>query len=56
MKMMLSDFIEKLKIVSKEGNYPKTIGLIGMLKQNLEERGDIEIDVDHMCRHLGIKF
>ena len=55
MKMMLSDFIVKLKIVSREGNNPKTTTLIGMLNQNLTERGDIEIDIDHMCKHFGIK-
>ncbi len=55
MKMMLSEFIEKLKIVSREGNNPKTTSIIEMLKQNLIERGDIEIDIDHMCKHFGIK-
>lgn len=56
MKMMLSDFITKLEIISRGGNYQKTTTLIGILKQNLAERGDIEIDLDHMCKHFGIKI
>jgi hypothetical protein len=56
MKMMLSDFIVKLKIVSKEGNNPKTTEIVKMLDQYLIQQGDIEIDLDHMCNHFGIKI
>ena len=56
MKMMLSDFIVKLEIVNKEGNNPKTTEIIKMLDQYLIQQGDIEIDLDHMCNHFGIKI
>jgi hypothetical protein len=56
MKMMLSKFITKLEQIAKDGKHPKTTQLVGMLKQNLEEKGDIEMDVDDLCRYLGIKF
>jgi hypothetical protein len=56
MKMMLSEFIVKLKIVSREAESPKTEQLIEALVENLDAKGDIQIDVDHMCRHFGIKI
>ena len=56
MKMMLSEFIVKLKIVSREAESPKTEQLIEALVENLNAKGDIQIDVDHMCRHFGIKI
>ena len=56
MKMMLSEFIEKLKIVSREAKSPKTEQLIEALAENLDAKGDIQIDVDHMCRHFGIQI
>jgi hypothetical protein len=56
MKMMLSKFIVKLERIAKDGKHPKTTQLIGMLKQNLNEKGDIEIDVDALCNHLGLEF
>ena len=56
MKMMLSEFIVKLKIVSREAKSPKTEQLIEALAENLDAKGDIQIDVDHMCRHFGIKI
>jgi len=56
MKMMLSEFIVKLKIVSREAKSPKTEQLIEALVENLAAKGDIKIDVDHMCRHFGIKI
>ena len=56
MKMMLSEFIEKLKIVSREAKSPKTEQLIEALVENLDAKGDIQIDVDHMCRHFGIQI
>jgi hypothetical protein len=56
MKMMLSEFIEKLKIVSREAKSPKTEQLIEALAENLDAKGDMQIDVDHMCRHFGIQI
>ena len=56
MKMMLSEFIVKLKIVSKETKSPKTEQLIEALAENLAAKGDFQIDIDHMCRHFGIKI
>ena len=56
MKMMLSEFIEKLKIVSREAKSPKTEQLIEALAENLDAKGDMQIDVDHMCRHFGIRI
>lgn len=56
MKMMLSEFIKKLEIISNDGKHPQTKTLIGMLKQNLTEHGDIEFDIDDLCEHLGMKF
>jgi len=56
MKMMLSEFITKLEIVSNERFNPKVIQIISMLKINLMERGDIELDIDHMCKHFGIEI
>ena len=56
MKMMLSKFIVKLERIAEDGKHPKTTQLIGMLKQNLNEKGDIEIDVDALCKHLGLEF
>ena len=52
MKMMLSEFIVKLKIVSREVKSPKTDQLVAALEENLNAKGDIQIDVDHMCRHF----
>lgn len=56
MKMMLSEFIKELEQIAKNGKHPKTTQLIEMLKQNLVEKGDIEIDIDGLCKHLGIKI
>ena len=56
MKMMLSEFIVKLKIVSREAKSPKTEQLIEALAENLDAKGDMQIDVDHMCRHFGIRI
>lgn len=54
--MMLSEFINKLEVISNDEKHPKTKTLIGMLKQNLNEQGDIEFDVDDLCKHLGVKL
>lgn len=56
MKMMLSEFIKKLEIISKDSKHPNTTQLVGMLKQNLAEKGDIEFDVIDLCKHLGVKL
>ncbi len=51
--MVLSEFLSKV-----EDNYDpiKVIGLIVNLKCVLREKGDIEIDLDHMCKHFGIEI
>ena len=51
--MMLSEFVRKV-----EANYDsiKVIGLIVNLKSIIKEKGDIEIDLDHMCKHFGVKL
>ena len=53
MKMMLSEFVRKV-----ENNYDsiKVIGLIVNLKYILKERGDVEIDLDLMCKHFGVEI
>lgn len=56
MKMMLSEFIEKLKIVNREVNSSKTEQLIGALAATLRVKGDVQIDLDDMCKHLGVKI
>lgn len=56
MKMMLSEFIEKLKIVNREVNSSKTEQLIGALAAALRVKGDVQIDLDDMCKHLGVKI
>jgi len=54
--MLLSEFIKKMEIIAKSGEHPKTKSLVVMLKQNLAESGDIEFDVDDLCKHLGVKI
>ena len=56
MRMMLSEFIVKLEVISRDGNHPRTTMLVEMLKQNLSMNGDIEFDVEHMCKTLGIEI
>ncbi len=56
MKMMLSEFIVKLRIVNREAKSPKTEQLVAALSENLKAKGDIQIDLDHMCKHFGIKI
>jgi glutaredoxin-related protein len=53
MKMMLSEFVRKV-----EANYDsiKVMGLIVNLKSVLKEKGDIEIDLNVMCKHFGVKI
>lgn len=54
--MMLSEFIKKLEVISNGGKHPKTTSLVAALKENLAAKGDIEFDVEHMCKHLGIEI
>jgi len=56
MKITLSEVIEKLEMISKDGKHPKTLAMIPALKHNLATRGDVVIDLDHMCKHFGIKI
>ena len=53
MKMMLSEFVRKV-----EANYDsiKVMGLIVNLKCILKEKGDIEIDLNLMCKHFGVEI
>ena len=53
MKMMLSEFIDKLEINS---NSTKVISLVEQLKVMVKVKGDIEVDLDHMCKTLGIEI
>lgn len=51
MKMMLSELIEKLDKQSANANVKRTVTA---LRQLLATDGDVQIDVDHMCRVLGV--
>jgi len=56
----LSKFISKMEgisgIIKNHGEKTDNLDkLIPMLKQNLEEKGDIEFDLNEMLLHLGIK-
>ena len=51
--MMLSKFIKKIEVLPST---PKTTSLIAQLKTLLNTKGDIEIDLDHMCKTLGVKI
>jgi hypothetical protein len=51
MKMMLSEFIKKLELGSNNQNVKDTVA---SLRAVLVAKGDIEIDLDHMCKALGI--
>jgi hypothetical protein len=53
MKMMLSEFINKLELNPKS---TKVTSLVEQLKVMLEVKGDIEIDMDHMCKALEIEI
>jgi hypothetical protein len=50
---MLSKFIKRIET---EYNTPKTNNLVAQLKMLLDTKGDIEIDLDHMCKALGVKI
>jgi hypothetical protein len=51
MKMMLSEFIEKL---AKGSNHENVTNIVASLRAMLATKGDIEIDVDHMYRILDL--
>jgi hypothetical protein len=53
MKMMLSEFISKLEAGSSHLNIKSTVA---SLRAVLVAKGDIEIDLDHMCKALGVKL
>ena len=49
--MLLSKFIEQL-----EGNkHPNVVVLLPLLKSNLEQYGDVTIDVDVMKKKMELK-
>ena len=51
MKMMLSEFIEK---ADKKSKHPNVVALVVKLREVLDEKGDVRIDLDHMCKILGV--
>jgi hypothetical protein len=51
MKMMLSEFIEKL---DKKSKHPNVVALVVKLRELLDEKGDVRIDLDDMCKVLGV--
>jgi hypothetical protein len=53
MKIKLSEFIKKAEMIS---THPNVVQMVGSLKVVLESKGDIEIDLEHMCKTLGVKI
>ena len=53
MKMKLSEFIEKADAAS---THPNVQQMVRSLRVILHNRGDFQIDVDHMCQTLGVKI
>ena len=49
--MLLSDFIKQLE----GSNHPNVVMLLPLLKQNLEQYGDVEIDLDIMKQKMELK-
>jgi hypothetical protein len=45
-EMMLSEFIKGLRI----STHPNVVALLPLLKENLEERGDVRINVELMIQ------
>jgi len=45
-EMMLSEFIKSLRI----STHPNVVALLPLLKENLEERGDVRINVELMIQ------
>jgi hypothetical protein len=53
---MLSKFIKKIEKIIDENPSTKGLLLVSQLRIMLDKKGDIVIDLDHMCKHLGIKI
>jgi len=53
MKIKLSEFIKKAEIAS---THPNVVQTVSSLKVVLQNKGDIEIDLEHMCKTLGVKI
>jgi hypothetical protein len=51
MKMMLSEFIEN---ADKKSKHPNVQAVVAKLRDVLKEKGDVRIDLDHMCKILGV--
>ena len=51
--MKLSEFIVKAE---QAASHPNVVNMIRTLRVVLRNKGDIQIDLDHMCRTLGIKI
>lgn len=49
--MWLSEFVEKADKASKHANVQ---ALVVKLRDVLKEKGDVKIDLDHMCKILGV--
>ena len=49
--MLLSDFIRQLE----GSNHPNVIQLLPLLKRNLDQHGDVEVDLDVMKKKMEIK-
>jgi uncharacterized protein YuzE len=54
MKIMLSEFIKKLELGSN--NNQKVKDTVSSLRTLLVTKGDIEIDLNHMCKILGVEI
>ena len=50
---MLSEFIKQIET---KYNTAKTRSLVTQLKALLKAKGDIEINLDHMCKTLGVEI
>jgi hypothetical protein len=53
MKIKLSKFIKKAEMAS---NHPNVVQMVNSLKVVLRNKGDIQIDLEHMCQLLGVKI
>ena len=51
--MKLSEFIAKAE---KASTHPNVVQMIRTLRVVLKNKGDIQIDLDHMCKTLGVKI
>ncbi len=51
--MKLSEFIEKASVAS---SHPNVQNMVRTLRIVLRNKGDIQIDLDHMCKTLGVKI